>query len=143
MIFWDTSAVVPLLVEEPASGLVLALLQEGVPAAVWWGTAIECASALSRRERDGGLSPLAVDQAMARLEVLAQSWSEVLPTDLTREHSVNLLRRHPIRAADAMRLAAAITLARGRPRGHRFATVDSRLAAAARGEGFTLALPWG
>ena len=39
MIFWDTSAVVPLLVEEPGSGQVLALLQEGAPAAVWWGTA--------------------------------------------------------------------------------------------------------
>lgn len=141
MIFWDTSALVPLLVDEPGSAAASALLREGAPMAVWWATPLEIGSALFRRERDGALSHAAVDQCLARLDLLASAWAEVLPTELTREHALNLLRRHPLRAADAAQLGAAITLARARPRGHRFATLDARLARAARGEGFELAFP--
>lgn len=140
MIFWDTSAVVPLLVAEEASARTTALLRQGDAVIVWWTTALEAWSALCRREREGALSALALEQARGRLDLLSAAWHELVPTDVVREHAENLLRRHPLRAADALQLAAALTLARGRPRGHRFACLDERLARAARAEGFTLAL---
>jgi hypothetical protein len=46
--------------------------------------------------------------------------------------------RHPLRAADALQLGAALRWAENNPRGHRFHTLDSRLTDAARREGFDL-----
>lgn len=141
MIFWDSSAVVPLLVREPCTDQVSALLRQGDTAIVWWSTVIEAWSALCRRQRQGGLSAADLEQARQRLDLLSQAWHEIAPSDVVREHTDNLLRRHPLRAADALQLGAALTLARGRPKGHRLATLDARLADAARSEGFSLALP--
>ena len=141
MIFWDTSAIVPLLVEEPSTPRVRAALKPDDAMVVWWGTPIKALSALYRRGREGGLSRSDVARARARLILLSQAWHELIPTDMVREHADNLLLRHPLRAADALQLGAAITLAQGRPRGHRFATLDLRLADAALGEGFDLVFP--
>lgn len=140
MIFWDTSAVVPLLVREPATDRACALLRRGDTAIVWWGSVLEAWSALCRREREQHLSAADLALARQRLELLSQSWHEITPSDVVREHAENLLRRHPLRASDALQLGAALTLARGRPKGHRFATLDLRLRQAARGEGFELPL---
>lgn len=141
MIFWDTSAIVPLLVEERATPLVRAALKPDEAMVVWWGTPIEALSALCRRGREGGLTRPAVQIARRRLIQLSHAWHELIPTDMVREHADNLLLRHPLRAADALQLGAAITLAQGRPTGHRLATLDARLADAALGEGFDLVFP--
>lgn len=138
MIFWDTSGLVPLVVDEPLSARARRLAQSGGAMVVWWGTATECLSALARREREAVLSPAAADQARALLTVLQQAWHEILATETVRAHAARLLRRHPLRAADALQLAAALTWAAGRPAASRLATFDQRLAEAARGEGFEL-----
>lgn len=72
MKFWDSSALVPLLVEEEITPAVrdLFIAEPGVIA--WWGTPVECASAISRLERDGHLSPEAATQALGRLDALAR-----------------------------------------------------------------------
>ncbi len=49
---------------------------------------------------------------------------------------MRLLRVHPLRAADAFQLAAAIAAADESPRSLPFVTFDSRLARAAEREGF-------
>lgn len=139
--FWDTSAIAPLLVTEPASALVRAILKRDVAMLVWWVTPVECLSAIARREREGAFSVGEARQARSLLESLRVAWSEVLPTDPVRDHAARLLLRHPLRAADALQLAAAMTWASGEPRGQGFCTLDERLAEAARGEGFELRLP--
>ena len=63
MRFWDTSVVVPLLLREPSTSVALATLAEDPDQCVWWGTTVECVSALARVERDGG----SVEQAFERL----------------------------------------------------------------------------
>jgi hypothetical protein len=136
--FWDTSAIVPLLVDEPASSRVEEVVRGDPDMLVWWGTPIECLSALARRERDGGLSPKGADQARELLKTLSGSWSEVVAGMTVRDHAGRLLRRHSLRAADALQLAAALTWARGAVAGHELCTFDDRLAAAARAEGFAL-----
>ena len=67
MRFWDSSALVPLCVDEPATDAALALLAEDPEVAVWWATPVECASALARLERDGAFVPEAASDAFARL----------------------------------------------------------------------------
>lgn len=138
MKFWDASAVVPLLVAEPSSLRLRRLAKSDPEMLAWWGTEVECASAIARRERDGTLAEPAVRSALDRLSRAAAVWHEVEPTDATREAARRLLRVHPLRAADALQLAAALLAARNRPSTLEFVTLDDRLAGAARIEGFAV-----
>jgi uncharacterized protein len=51
---------------------------------------------------------------------------------------VRFLRVHPLRTSDALQLAAAFVAAERRPSSLEVVTLDDRLAAAARKEGFLL-----
>jgi predicted nucleic acid-binding protein len=55
--------------------------------------------------------------------------------------ATRLLRVHPLRAADALQLAAAIIAAEDDPRSLPFVTLDDRLALAAEREGFPVVDP--
>lgn len=105
---------------------------------MWWATEVECASAIARLERDDALDDAAATQAFQRLRQLAQTWHEVDASDPIREAAVRFLRVHPLRDADALQLAAAFIAAERRPSSLEMVTLDDRLAAAARKEGFTL-----
>ena len=139
MRFWDASAVVPLLVAEAATRSMQALAAKDPEMLVWWGTEVECASAIAGLERDGSLGEPAVTQAFARLKQLATGWHEVDPGDGVREAAVRFLRVHPLRAADALQLAAAFVASERRPSSLDVITLDDRFATAARKEGFVLA----
>jgi len=134
--FWDSSALVPLLVEEeltvPLRDLYLA--EPGTIA--WWGTPVECASAVARLEREERLSPAATTEALERLDSLAAHWHRIEPVDVVLETARRLLRVHPIRAGDSFQLAAAFLASEGRPSTLELVCVDERLATAARREGF-------
>jgi len=136
MNFWDSSALVPLLVEEPASADCRRLLPDDSAVAVWALTVVEIASSLRRKEREGGLDSPAMDVALARLEALAASWTEIESIPLVRAKAMRLLAVHPLRAADALQLAAALILVGDEPRGSTFVTRDVRLRSAAHREGF-------
>ena len=141
MIFWDSSAILPLLFDEVASGLARELRDRDPEILVWWGTPVECLTAIARLERDGSSSQPEVERQRQAVSALSESWSEVLAGERVREHAGRLVLRHPLRAGDALQLAAALVWAEGRPRHHAIATLDVRLAQAARGEGFRMALP--
>jgi predicted nucleic acid-binding protein len=136
--FWDASAIVPLLVAEAESGGLLALLDLDPEMLVWWGTPVECTSAISRREREGALSPGDVASALERLRTVASAWQELLPAEPVRSTARRLLRVHPLRAADALQLAAAIVAAEHDPASLELVTLDDRLSEAAGREGFRL-----
>ncbi len=138
MKFWDASAIVPLLVVEPTTDAVQALAADDPVMLVWWGTEVECASAIGRLERDGGLDRTATVKAFNRLRHIGSRWHEVDPSDALREAAVRFLRVHPLRAADALQLAAAFVAAERRPSSLEIVTLDDRLHDAARKEGFTL-----
>ena len=138
MKFWDASAIVPLVMAEPTTKTVQALAANDPVMLVWWASEVECASAIARLERDGALDEPAVGQAFERLKHLASGWHEVDPSDTIREAAVRFLRVHPLRSADALQLAAAFIAADRRPSSLDIVTLDDRLAAAARREGFTL-----
>lgn len=136
MKFWDASAIVPLIMAEPTTRTVQALAAKDPAMLVWSATEVECASAIARLEREGALDESAVTQAFDRLKDLACGWHEVDPSDAIREAAVRFLRVHPLRAADALQLAAAFIAAERRPSSLEFITLDDRLAVAARKEGF-------
>lgn len=138
MRFWDASAVVPLLVSESTTAAIQALARQDADMLVWWGTEVECASAIARLERDGSLDEAAAMDAFARLAQLAGGWHEVEPSDIVREAAIRVLRVHSLRTADALQLAAAFVAADRRPASLEMVTLDDRLAAAARREGFAI-----
>ena len=105
---------------------------------VWWGTEIECVSAVARLEREGALADAAMIAALGRLDSLAEAWNEVQPVAAVRRTARRLLRVHPLRAADALQLAAAVVAAEGVPASLDLVTLDEPLAAAARREGFVV-----
>jgi predicted nucleic acid-binding protein len=133
--FWDSSAILPLLVHEDGTHAALARLRDDPQLAVWWGTPVECASAIARLERDGAAADR-VAEAFARLDDLAQAWIEVEPHDDIRAVARRLLRVHPLRAADALQLAAAYLVSEGRPATLEVLTLDERVRLAALKEGF-------
>ena len=136
MIFWDASAVVPLLVGEPTTAQMQALAGRDPDMLVWWGSEVECVSALARLERAAALDGRAMALACDRLKLLADGWHEIEPSEIVRENAVRFLRVHPLRAADALQLAAAFVAAEQRPTSLVMITLDERLASAARKEGF-------
>jgi len=111
-------------------------MRDDAAVAVWWVTLVECASALARLERDGRLPEPAWSAATTRLSRVARTWTEIPPLERIRDQAVRLVRLHPLRAADAMQLAAALVLSDFDPRTLPFVTLDDRLASAARREGF-------
>jgi uncharacterized protein len=134
--FWDASAIVPLLVTEPSTQQLQAIAAKDPAMLVWWGSPVECVSALARLEREGALSAQAITLALKRLGQLAAGWHEVDPSDAIRETAVRLLRVHPLRAADALQLAAAFVAAERRPASLEIVTLDERIGTAAWKEGF-------
>jgi len=141
MKFWDSSAVVPLLLDEPASPSAVAEYLGDPEQIAWWATGIECVSALARVEREGALGPTVMADAVGRLEALELAWAMVQPTDQLRELAVRLLRVHALRAADALQLAAALVAAEGHPGSLTLVSLDERLGLAAEREGLRVIRP--
>lgn len=138
MNFWDSSAVVPLLVGERMTAVVRDILSGERQMHVWWGTEIECVSTIARLEREG-IDPSTIAAALDRLSQIREDWNEVNPGALVRDTARRLLRVHPLRAADALQLAAAWVLADQNPGSISVVSLDDRLRHAARREGFLLA----
>ena len=136
--FWDSSAIVPCLVPERWSGEATDLLRRDPLPVIWWGTEVECASALERRTREGGIDADTYAQAQARLSSLCDQAAVVEASPLVKETAVRLLGDHSLRAADALQLAAALVCCEARPLGESFVCLDARLRDAAKAEGFTV-----
>ena len=137
MRFWDTSALVPLLLEQEATAEVAELLSQDPEIVAWWGSAVECASAVTRLRREERLTVYEEEQALELLGGLQSSWLEILPSEEVRHRALRLLRVHPLKAADALQLAAARVWAGSSARPE-LVTYDERLGLAARLEGLRI-----
>ena len=92
MKFWDSSAVVALLVSEAGQKYAQRELEQDPAMVVWWGTRVECVSALVRRERDRSTDVPSSRAALAQLGKLGEQWHEVLPTTVLRSTAERILR---------------------------------------------------
>ncbi|TAK23995.1 MAG: hypothetical protein EPO26_07960 [Chloroflexota bacterium] len=138
MKFWDASAVVELVASESRITVVEDVLVVDPAMAVWWGTPIECRSALARRHRQGQLSVHDIGVAQRAVDAYLGRAQEIGPTLNVRDRALRLVDVHELRATAALQLAAALAWARERPAGVGFVCLDRRLRAAAGREGFDL-----
>lgn len=138
MRFWDASAVVPLVLTESRSSAALDAIRHDPGITAWWGTSIECHSAIARAEREQRIDASTGRDAYAALGFLRSGWVEMDATTRLRSLAERLVRVHPLRAADALQLAAATVAAEDRPASLPFVTLDDRLALAAEREGFPI-----
>lgn len=135
--FWDSSALVPLCVQEASTTRALSYLRK-YEATVWWGSLPEIRSAISRLHRMKQLSATQKVGASARLDLLSRGWKEILPTDLLRGLACDLLDKYALRSADSLQLAAALTWCQERPANRVFVCGDQRLSEAAEMTGFSV-----
>ena len=98
--------------------------------------ATEVMSGLARKQREGALQVGVYAVAKRRLAKLEAAWNEITQYTAVRARARRLLETHPLTAADALHLAAALVAVEERPTELGFVTLDARLAAAADKEGF-------
>ena len=141
MRFWDTSALVPLFVAERETAVVRRWLREDRTVVVWSLTRVELLSALARRQREDARAARRLAVARRRILTTWPRWTEVTAIDLVRKHAERLVQVHPLRAADALQLAAAFVVADQDPASLTVVTLDTRQAEAAEREGFVVLGP--
>lgn len=136
MKFWDSSAIVPLLLREASTQILRSLSRADPRMVVWTLSDVEFRSAVCRLRREGGVSAAVADAATAEFDAIWSGATVVSAVDPVKERAKRLLGVHPLRAADALQLAAALVASNESPVGFNFVTLDVRLADAARREGF-------
>jgi len=135
--FWDASALIPLCVQQVQTPQARKLYM-GFGIAVWWATPVEIMSGLSRLKRMGEIGDAPFQTGKQRAQALEQLWDSVNPAASIAAQACSLLEVYPLRAADALQLAAALDCFDQSPRGHVFITADERLSEAARRAGFSV-----
>ncbi len=141
MRYWDASALLPLLVEEPGTALVRGWLEEDGEVCTWGWTHVELASAIERRSREDRLSSAMRQNVLRQVAVLMSHLHEVTDLLAVRKRALPLLARYPLRAADAAQLAAALVVSDPEPASLEFVCLARRLADAASREGMQV-LGW-
>ncbi len=113
MKFWDVSAVIPLCIDGEQTQVVLDIAKKDGGFVVWWGSIVETYSAFARLRRDRSLSTKDEAEGLAVFSELANTWTEIEPSDDIREITRRLLQNYPLRAADSLQLAAALVWREG------------------------------
>ena len=136
MRFWDSSAIVPLLIDEETTSSMRQVLIQDPSIAVWLFTSVELLSVFGRLGRQSA----ALDDLLPGLRADAGAFLEhavtVTDVDGVRRRAERLVGLHPLAAADAMQLAAALVASGDRPETLAFVTLDRQLGRAAQLEGF-------
>lgn len=137
--FFDTSALVKRYVEEPGSAMVRATLRAH-PCTVARVTLAEAAAAVARACRLGAISEVQRDAIFARLphDFARLSVVEIRPALVARVPE--LVMRYPLRAYDAIQLAAALTV-RQAGASVELWCADGELLQAATAEGLRIVTP--
>ena len=134
MRYFDASALVKRYVRETGSVKVRRLLASDTPATSRLSE-IEVAAALERRSREGSFSAAERDRALTAFAIDLRA---IVVVELTPEISARartLLRRHPLRAGDAIQLASCLYLQEQLKEPVALVGFDDRLTGAARLEG--------
>jgi len=134
--FWDSSAVVPLVVRQSSSAEPERWLAEDGSLVMWTLTLVEIVSALRRLVRDRALAERASREAESFAAELVSRGHTVADVERVKTLACRLLRVHALRAADSLQLGAAVAWADGHPEGLVLHTYDRRLGTAAEREGF-------
>ena len=136
MRFWDASALVPTFVEENSTSEVQSWPAADPGITIWIMTRVEVLSAIARKKREQPELAALWSRAIRDVNEMASRWTEISDAARTRLHAERIVMDHPLRAADALQLGAALVDADGDPQSLELVTLDRRLGEAARREGF-------
>jgi predicted nucleic acid-binding protein len=139
--FWDTSALVPLLILERGTPIVARWLRQDPVVIVWTLTRVELISALARHRREAPRDAAVLIAAQHDLQEAWERWSEVTAVDVVRGQAERIVQTHPLKAADALQIAAALVAVQQNPALHEFVTLDEPQATTAEREGLRV-LTW-
>jgi uncharacterized protein len=134
--YWDASALVPLFIKEASTTEVESWRAADPGITTWMMTRVEVVSAVARRRREWPDLSALWSRAIRDVNEIAARWTEISDAVATRLHAERIVMDHPLRAADALQLGAALVAADGDPQSLELVTLDRRLAEAARREGF-------
>jgi predicted nucleic acid-binding protein len=132
--YFETSAVVPLIINEPATELCIRLWNESSRAVSVRLLYPEARAALAKAHRMGRITPIQLTRAVADLDSII---AEVDHVEVTADLALvagNLAQSHGLRGYDAVHLAAANAVA---DQDLVLVTGDADLAAAARALGLS------
>ncbi len=136
MRFWDSSALVPLVFDDPSSKELRHLAAQDDAPVVWMLSSVEILSAIARVQRSSrGLDDVLSGERRDALD-LVRRCRPVVQADVVRQRAERLVSVHALAAADALQLAAALVVSREQPETLEFVTLDKVLARAALLEGF-------
>lgn len=141
MRFWDSSALIARFIEEPQSTVVRRWYRDDSAVVVWVMSRVEIASAIARRRREEPSLTSEFDHTFRDIVKASDEWLAITNNVAVRDHAERIVRSHPLRAADALQLGAAIVAAEEEPMSLEFVTLDRRLADAAAKEGFRVLGP--
>lgn len=138
MRYWDSSALVALHVRQSSTAAVRRLYAQDGEVITWILSDVEIRSALHRLAREHAMTG---PQAASAIAALDSFWETVHVVSLVipvKTRAKRLLAVHPIRAADALQLGAALTASYDDTVARDFVCLDERLAEAAAREGFRI-----
>lgn len=138
MSFWDTSAVVPLCLNESRSQSAKRLWRLFETCYVWQETAVEIESTFARLEREGNLLTEDYTFAQHLLRRLEGRWLTVESTNRTTELARQFPQKYGLKAMDSLQLAAALVWCKELPKNKDFVSADDRLLKAAAKAGFNV-----
>ena len=136
MKFWDSSAIVPLIVHEKETDYCLKILSDDQEMLIWCLSRLEVMSALCQRVREGNLDERYFQMAKSHLNDLVERAYEVKAIEKVRQRALRLLEVHPLRAAGACQLASALVATQEDPERLVIICFDQLLKNAAMKEGF-------
>jgi predicted nucleic acid-binding protein len=139
--YLDTSALVKRFVSEAGSRQIQSLLAGAEPVASATIAYPELYSGLTRRHREGALSPPQYRLACRRFE---RDWMALVKVELGADIlrlARRLIQRHALRAFDAIHLASALGLQQAANEPVTFVAADQRLLRAAGAERLTTVYP--
>ena len=138
MKFWDSSAIVPLIVDEEETDYCLNTLSDDQDMLIWCLSKVEVISALCRLVREESLTETEFQKAKKHLNDIVEHSHEVTVIQKVRNRALRLLEVHPLRAADACQLASALVATQEEPDILALVCFDQRLMKAAIKEGFVV-----
>ncbi|MFV0306544.1 MAG: type II toxin-antitoxin system VapC family toxin [Desertimonas sp.] len=138
--YFDTSAVVPLLVQEPTTDHCTRLWDEATRIVSARLAYPEACAALARAVRMGRLTSAQMTAATAELDDVIEQIDFIEITAELAHSAGQLAQQQGLRGYDAVHLAAAVRIADDDVV---FVTGDTDLAAAARATGLAIAVPSG
>ncbi len=139
MKFWDSSAIVPLLIQQGRTSQAQSLYKEDPLVMLWWGSDVECTGTIARLVGEGALGRSEEQAAFERLGELQHEAHEIQPSAKLQQIAKRLLRTHILRSADALQLAAVLSANELSLSSLPFVCFDERLGLVAQREGLRLA----